>query len=163
VTMASMLTLTNSGDTPVFTVSATSTNEIRTRFSLPRDWDAGTVQIHTFWACTGTNSASAGKTNIVVHYDAAAVGPADRLDSLTFGTAVFWTNNVNPFPYEQGTEGITSALTVGNTPAAGKGIIWRIQVCGNAAGTTETNSSLYLSHFTVEYRSQPSNAFATPQ
>jgi len=163
VSTASMLTLTNSGDTPVFTVSATSTNEIRTRYSLPRDWDINSVQLHTFWACTGTNSASASKTNFVVKYDAAAVGAGDRLDSLSFGTAVYWTNNCNPFPYEQGTEGITSGLTVGNTPAAGKGIVWRIQVLGNASGTSETNSSLYLAHFTVEYRRTPSNTFATPQ
>lgn len=163
VSTASMLTLTNSGDTPVFTVSATSTNEIRTRFSMPRDWDGNSVQLHTFWACTGTNNASASKTNFVVKYDAAAVGPADRLDSLTFGSAVFWTNNCNAFPYKQGSEGITSGLTVGNSPGAGKGIVWRIQVLGNHSASTETNSSLYLAGFTVEYRAQPANSFSSTQ
>ncbi len=163
VTPASMVTLTNSGDTAVFTVSSTTTNELRTRFSLPVDWDGGTVQIHTFWACSGTNSASASKTNFVVSYAAAAVGPGDRLDNLTFGTPVAWTNNCNPFPYEQGTEGVTSALTVGNSPTARKGIVWRIQVLGNASGSTETNSSLYLAQFTVELKRNTWNAFTTPQ
>lgn len=164
VSVASMVTLTNSGDTPVFTVNATTTNEIRTRFSLPKDADfTSPIQIHTFWACTGTNSASQSKTNFVVQNDAAAVGPADRLDNLTFGSALYWTNNVSPFPWEQGTEGITSTLTIGNTPATGKGIIWRVRVLGNAAGTTITNVSLFLAHYTIEYRSIPTNSFATPQ
>lgn len=159
VTAANATSATNAGDGFIFATGST-TNQARTRIALPYGWNAGTIQVGTFWLCTGTNNAAAAKTNFVVQYKAAAVGPADRLDSLTFGSALFMTNNCNPFPYEQGTKAVSNPITVGNSPAANKGIVLDIEVCGNAAGTTETNSSLILADVQVYY--QTTNQISFP-
>jgi len=153
ITPASVASITNMGDGMVLSHTNGTiaiTNAIRTRFSLPWDWDLGTVKVGIFSVCSGTNSSLA--TNMVYAVRAVALGPGDNLTNVTFGALVRMTNNVGTNAWVQGQEGVTAALTVGNTPAASKGIVWEIQRQGGDGGDTETNVNLFISQVRVYYK-----------
>jgi hypothetical protein len=161
ITPAQLASATNTGDGAIFSrtngsggsiATAGLTNTLRTRFSLPWDWDGGTVQIGVYSMCGATNSSIA--TNMVFAFRAVAIGPADNATNLnaSFGSFVRVTNNVGTNAWVFGQEGITAALTVGNTPSNKKGILWEIQRHGGDGGDTETNFPLFLSQVRVYYR-----------
>ena len=156
LTAATFFAPTNTADGWAFADSVT--NRIRTRLALPIDWDAGTVEMEIRALCTGTNSSLA--TNTVWAVRGAALGELDREDSPTFGTAVSVTNHISTNSYIQGVC-ITLPITVGNTPAATKSILWELQRWGADTGDTMTNSSVTVVETRLFFRRTTSNTFPT--
>lgn len=123
------------------------TNAINFRGALPWDWNAGTVQIALTCFTMGTNSTST--TNAVFSIRAAAEGGLDNATNISYGTAILVTNCVTPGAWTNSTV-ISGTLTVGNSPAAGKAIVWQIQRLGGHSADTETNT-LAVSDFSIYY------------
>lgn len=153
LTAANFASISNAGDGMILAHTngtASVTNCIRTRFALPWDWNAGTVKLGLVSVCSGTNSPVA--TNIVYAVRAVALGQNDNVTSPSWGTLVRTTNNVSTNLWVQGSEAITAVLTVGNTPAVAKDILWEIQRHGGDGGDTETNANLFLARVRVYYQ-----------
>jgi len=151
-TPANLLSVTNTGDGIVMSHtngSAAITNIVRTRFSLPWDWDGGTVKVGIQSVVGASNSVLA--TNLVFAIRAVAISGGDNLTNLTFGALTRVTNNVGTNAWVVGQEGITTALTIGNTPTTSKGILWEIQRHGGDAGDTETNTPAFIAQVRVYY------------
>lgn len=162
ITAAQLAAVTNNGDGAIFSHTngtATITNCLRTRFSLPWDWDAGTVEVGLLCVCGATNSSVA--TNMVWAIRAAAISATDNATNLTFGSFVRVTNNIGTNAWVYGQEGITTALTVGNSPSTSKGILWEIQRHGADGGDTETNFPLFLAQVRVYYKTTSLTNFPT--
>jgi len=162
ITPASLAAVTNTGDGAIFfhtNGTTLMTNTLRTRFSLPWDWDAGTVKVGLQCVCSSTNGT--GATNMVWGVRAVAISATDNATNLTFGSIVRVTNNVGTNAWVFGQEGITANLTVGNTPTTAKGILWEVQRQGGDGGDTETNSFLFLAQVRVYYKTASITNFPT--
>lgn len=157
ITSASQEWITNSGLAYAFADAVT--NAIRARIPMPWDWDAGAVRVEIQALCTGTNSGPGGATNVVFAVRAAANGANDAADAITFGTAVWATNHFGIGAYTNYVA--IASVTVGNSPAAGKSVIWEIQRLGAQAGDTETNSDMCISEIKIHYNRIPQTAMPT--
>jgi len=162
-TPASSIVISNYGD--AFEFSDAVTNCIRSRFALPWDWNAGTVQVELTSVSRFTNGLLA--TNTVFAVRAAAIPTGAIEDNPTWGTGVWLTNKID-FRGGTGTnqisyKTISSAITVGNTPTSAKSILWEIQRLGAATGDTSTNLTSIID-FRVYYQKNTRTDFpvATP-
>lgn len=149
LSQASSIIATNYG--PVWAFADAITNCARFRWLPPSDWNAGTLAVGLGAICTGTNAAVGGPTNVVFAVRCGAIGDGDRIDAPTFGTAQWITNHIGTSAYTRRLA-VTSALTVGNSPSASKGILFEIQRLGAQAGDTLTNADLCLTEVWIYHR-----------
>ncbi len=96
----------------------------------PKDWNASTVQFQVVWSVI---AATAGPA--VFALDAGAVSDADSLD-LTVGTAQTSTDSSSATANLAYISPLSSAITIGGTPAKGDLIKFRIRRTSAAAGDT---------------------------
>jgi hypothetical protein len=97
--------------------------------AMPSDWDAGTITAQFFWAA---DSASAN--SVVWDCAAMALADSDALDTA-FGTAVTVTD-ANNAQLDLNISAATAAITVGNSPAAGELVFFRIRRVGGDGSDT---------------------------
>lgn len=133
--LASRTTWTNVTESVEFVDGATNTARIM--FALPVEWGAGTVRVRFEMGSSLTNNTS--NTNVVFSLKAGAVGNGETWTNITFGTAVTVTNHIHKSPYRTVTC-VTPDLTVGNTPAANKPIVWELTRLNADATDVNTNT-----------------------
>jgi len=136
------------------------TNTARLQVSLPITWGAGTVQWKFVMSSTLTNTTTS--TNVVYGIKGASVANGGTWDSLTFGTQIAFTNHIHRSPYV-GVECVTPAITVGNTPAANKPIVWELTRLTSDGTDVNTNTVSIVSAqlFYTETTTEPSAPAAT--
>lgn len=159
---ATLGTWTNSaGDAWLFTDAVT--NDLRVRFALPGAWNAGTVQFQFTMGCTLTNTGTTQvSTNVVFGIKAASVGSGQDEGNLTFGTEINFTNRLSKTNWWS-TQNTTPAITVGNTPAARKDIIFALRRITGDTGDATTNavSVIHSRIIFTETTTEPSTPAAT--
>lgn len=103
--------------------------------ALPDDYNGGTITAKFVWTA---NSAS---TNAVVWgLQGIAYADTDVLDAA-FGTAMEVTDN-NQAAYKRQISGVTAAITLAGTPAAGKTVQFRVYRLGSGADTLAVTALL---------------------
>jgi hypothetical protein len=152
LTGASFEAITNSGSGWAFTDAIT--NCIRSRIPMPWDWDGSNVLVEIQALCTGTNSGPGGATNVVFAVRGAANGAGSAANLPTFGTAVWTTNHFGIGAYTNYVA-ITSPVTIGGGPSAGKSVLWEIQRLGAQSGDTVTNVDTCITEVKIHYNRFP--------
>jgi len=134
---------TNDVDLRFFDFTSTAADEhVQFVWSLPTEWDAGTVRAKFKWSHTS------GTGNVVWGIQARAMSNSDPLDAA-WGTIqeVTDANEVND---DIIISDFTPAMTIGNTPAKGDYIQWRLLRSGSDVLDTFT-ATARLHEVIIEY------------
>lgn len=101
---------------------------------MPEEWDAGTVKAKLTW------TADSGSGDVVWKVSGAALGDNQAVD-VAQGTAQSVTNTLQSS--NVCVTAATSAITIGNTPAAGKWVVFEVsRDAANGSDTLGTNARL---------------------
>jgi len=133
--LATPTSFTNASDSLTFVDAVTNTARIQ--FALPIAWDAGTVKIQFSMSSTTTNNTS--NTNVVFGVKAATILNGGTWDSLTFGTQITFTNHISKQAFVENTC-VTPLITVGNSPAVNRPIVWELTRLTSDATDVNTNT-----------------------
>lgn len=96
---------------------------LRAQFGIrmPKSWNLGTITFSPIWTANST-----AVTNVVWQLRAMALGHADSITAGTWGSAVTLTSVGVATVYTVRDPGESTAVTVGNTPAANDWVIFEI-------------------------------------
>lgn len=124
-----------SGDTWSFADGVT--NSVRILVPMPVTWDAGTVKFSFDMGSTGNNTSS---TNTVYSLRAASItSNAGDVATPTWGTSITFTNHISAVSNRLVTC-ITGPLTIGNTPAINKQVLFELTRMNADATDVNTNN-----------------------
>jgi len=134
------LQFTNAADSWGFADAVTNT--IRLRMAFPTEWNAGVVRAQFVMSGILTNNTTS--TNVVYGIKAASIPTLTAEDAApTFGTQITFTNHIHRQAFTS-TVCTTGDITVGNTPAANKNILWELTRLTSDATDVNTNTVYVL-------------------
>lgn len=117
---ASVELATNKINYSVLNFDASADEYAHALIPMPESWDEGTITFQVFWSTSATDA-----DGVAWALQAMAVSDNEAIDA-SWGTAVVVTDNAQSAADEMLVTAISSAVTVGGTPAAGDMVFFRL-------------------------------------
>jgi hypothetical protein len=117
---ASLETGTNDVNYKVFDFDASADEHVHFSIAMPKGWDEGTVTYQVFWSSTATDT-----DGVAWGLQAVAVSDNEAIDA-SWGTAVVVTDDCQGAAGETYVTSVSSAVTIGGSPAEGDIVFFRL-------------------------------------
>jgi len=118
-TSASLESSTNDVNYKVFDFDATSDEHVHFNIAMPKSWNEGSITFRVFWSTTATDT-----DGVAWGLQAVAVSDNEVIDA-SWGTPVVVTDDAQSGAGEMLVTAVSSAVTVGGTPAEGDLVFFR--------------------------------------